>query len=84
LQITDAAGVNSSSASVVLTAVRIMPGNLPVTAPGNSQPANLFKYENGSYQFNLKSDKTWAAGKYELVFTISGDPLEHAVSFVIR
>lgn len=84
LQITGAAGVNLSSASIVLTAVRVMPGNLPVNAPGNSQPANLFKYENGSYQFNLNSDKTWSAGKYELVYTISGDPLEHTVRFVIR
>jgi hypothetical protein len=84
LQIVDAAGTNQSAANIAVTAVRIMPGNLPVQSAGNSQPGNLFLYEDGVYQFNLKTSRDMAAGTYQLVFRIAGDPVEHSVQFVIR
>lgn len=84
LQIVDAAGTNQSAANNAVTAVRIMPGNLPVQSAGNSQPGNLFLYEDGAYQFNLKTSRDMAAGTYQLVFRIAGDPVEHSVQFVIR
>ncbi|MCA1625403.1 MAG: DNA/RNA non-specific endonuclease [Acidobacteria bacterium] len=84
LQIVDAAGTNQSAANIAVTAVRIMPGNLPVQSAGNSQPGNLFKYEDGVYQFNLQTSRDMAAGTYQLVFRIAGDPIEHSVQFVIR
>ena len=81
-------GANVGSAGTTLTALRVVgpaPAATarPVQSPGNSQPGNLFKYSGGDYQFNLDTNGL-TAGTYLLVFSISGDPLEHTVSFVIR
>lgn len=86
LKIVDANGINLSAANIQLTAVRVDPGNLPAQSPGNSNPTNVFSFDSSSqsYQYNLKSEQTWAAGTYRLVFRIAGDPVEHFVSFNIR
>lgn len=84
LQIANASGTNRSAANIAVTALHIMPGNLPIQSPGNAQPGNLFKFENGVYQFNLKSEQTWAAGTYQLFFSITDDPIEHWVQFRIK
>lgn len=84
LQIANVSGANRSAANIAVTALRVMPGFLSVQSPGNSQPGNLFKFENGTYQFNLKSEKSWASGTYQLFFSISDDPIEHSVQFRIK
>ncbi len=84
LKIVNALGVNQSTANVALTALRIMPGNLSVQSANNSQPGNLFKFEDGMYLFNLKTESTWTSGTYQLFFSITGDPIEHSVQFRIK
>ncbi len=86
LKLVDANGVNRSAPGIQLTAVRVDPGNLPAQSPGNSNPANMFSFDSSSqsYQYNLKSEKTWTAGTYRLIFRIAGDPVEHSISFNIR
>jgi len=83
LQIVDAAGVNKSAANPAVSVVRIMTGNLSVQSPGNTQPDGFFKFEDGVYQFNLKT-KELQSGVYRLVFRVAGDPIEHSVQFIIR
>jgi hypothetical protein len=86
LKIVDANGVNLSAANIQLVAVRVDPGNLPAQSSGNSSSTNVFSFDSSSqsYQYNLKSEQTWAPGTYRLVFRIVGDPVEHFVSFNIR
>jgi YVTN family beta-propeller protein len=86
LRIVDASGANQSNQSIVLTALRVEPGNLAAASPGNSNLGNVFAFDSSSqsYQYNLKSEKTWAAGTYRLVFSIAGDPVERSVTFVIK
>lgn len=86
LRIVDANGADHSSQSIVITALRVEPGNLPADSPGNSNPTNVFSYSSSSqsYQYNLKTDKEWSPGTYQLIFRIAGDPVEHSVSFIVR
>jgi len=35
------------------------------------------------YQYNLKT-AGYASGTYELVFTATGDPVEHALTFQVK
>jgi hypothetical protein len=86
LKIVDVNGVNLSAASIQLVAVRVDPGNLSAQSPGDLNPTNVFSFDSTSqsYQYNLKSEQTWAPGTYRLVFRIVGDPVEHFVSFNIR
>ena len=81
LQIVDANGVNQSAANIQLTAVRVEPGNLTIPSPGNVFSFNSFLQ---MYQYDLKSEKTWTRGTYQLIFRIAGDPVEHSLSFIIR
>jgi endonuclease G, mitochondrial len=86
LRIVDANGVNLSSANIQIVAVRVDPGNLPAQSPGNSNPANVFSFDatSQSYQYNLKTEKAWAAGTYQLIFRVAGDPVERSVGFNVR
>lgn len=86
LKITDTNGVNQSSSAIVLTALRVDAGNLPAQSAGNSNPSNAFTFDasSRSYKYNLKTQKTWAAGTYRLVFSVAGDPVEYSVEFTIR
>jgi hypothetical protein len=89
LELTDAAGDDLSAPSVVVHAdylVRVSDpsqAHLAVQAPGKSQPGNNFKYDSGAERFNLKT-KGLVAGTYELFFSITGDPIEHFLSVVVR
>ena len=58
IKVTDALGNNVSSSSLPVVSMSVIgpDGNpVPQTAPGNSQPGNLFTFEptTGTYQFNL-------------------------------
>lgn len=81
LQIVDVNGVNQSAANIQLSAVRVEPGNLTIPSPGNVFSFNSFLQ---MYQYDLKTEKTWTRGTYQLIFRIAGDPVEHSVSFIIR
>ena len=87
IEVTDALG-NVGSSSLPVAAVSVVgPDGNPVlpTAPGNSQPGNLFTFDptTGTYQFNLKT-KGYKPGSYTLFFTVGDDPKPYSVSFVIR
>jgi hypothetical protein len=89
LQLTDANGVNVSSASIVLTALQVTMTGAPTgtvaEAPGNANPDNNFRYDAASntYQYNL-STKGLASGAYTLSFTAGSDPTLHTVSFQVK
>jgi hypothetical protein len=87
IQVTDALGNNLGSTSLAALAVLVIgpDGNpVPLMAPGNSQPDDLFRYdpETGTYQFNLKT-KGYVPGTYTLWFQVGEDPTLHGVQFVI-
>ena len=102
IEVATAGDVNISSPNIVVTAVGMAstssPGVLiPVHAPGNSDPANVFRFEgdradehdrddrdNGRYEFDLKTSKGLASGTYLLYFTVQGDPLVHSLLFQIK
>jgi hypothetical protein len=89
LQLTDANGLNVSSASIVLTALQVTMTGAPTgtvaEAPGNANPDNNFRYDAASntYQYNL-STKGLTSGAYTLSFTAGSDPTLHTVSFQVR
>ncbi|HYO62491.1 MAG TPA: PxKF domain-containing protein, partial [Pyrinomonadaceae bacterium] len=86
LQLTDAAGANVSSPSLVVKAV----GTTRVSTnaagtledAGNSNPDFDFRYDAGlsGYVYNLKT-KGYAPGTYSLAFRVAGDPVTRAVQF---
>lgn len=86
IQITGTSGVNISAENIQVEALRIEPGNLNVQSPVNSNPLNLFTFAplRKTYQYNLKTKKTWASGTYRLVYRIMGDTVEQSVKFVLR
>jgi hypothetical protein len=76
LQLCDAAGHNVSSAAIAVRAV-------DAVAEGNANPGGAFRYDGGSYIFNLKTTGL-ASGSHTLSFTAAGDPTVHHVQFVLR
>jgi hypothetical protein len=70
-------------AGLTVTAVRLEKGGqtFPATSTGNANPGNVFKYDatNNYYQYNL-SVKGLAAGTYQLIYTVNGDPNQHSVA----
>lgn len=87
LQVCDASGANLSSPDLVPVAVGVIDAAtgqpVPLQSPGNSQPGNRFTFDGSSYSFNI-STTGYAAGRYELKFTIPGDPVTHVAPFTIR
>lgn len=55
----------------------------PLDDPGNANPGNLFRLEQGSYVFNL-STKDMPPGAYTLDFTIGNDPTIYHPPFTLR
>jgi hypothetical protein len=88
LQLTNAAGANVSSSSLVLRAV----GTTLVSTDaagvledaGNSNPDFDFRYHAGfgGYIFNLKTTG-YSPGTYVLTFRVAGDPRAYTVQFRI-
>ena len=92
LRLTDAAGADLSSASLVVTAIRLelvsSAASIAVQDSGNANPDGNFRFDaslgtSGGYIFNL-STKGLVTGTYDLVFMVSGDPAPHAVTFQVR
>jgi predicted extracellular nuclease len=86
LQLTDAAGNNLSSPSLVVHVTGISPAPSGTDFDsGNANPGNNFRYDPvlGGYIFNL-STKGFAPGEYTLSFTVTGDPVTHTLKFVVR
>ncbi|HEY0377924.1 MAG TPA: ExeM/NucH family extracellular endonuclease [Pyrinomonadaceae bacterium] len=86
LQLTDAAGNNLSSPSLVVHVTGIAPAPSGTDFDsGNANPGNNFRYDPtlGGYIFNL-STKGFAPGEYTLSFAVAGDPVTHTLKFVVR
>lgn len=86
LQLTNAAGANVSSSSLVVkavgtTRVSTNAAGVPEDA-GKSNPDSDFRYDAGlgGYVFNLKTTG-FAPGTYVLTFRAAGDPTAHTVQF---
>lgn len=73
----DANGAALSNAAVVLTATAIVP-SAPLD-PGGV----LFAFTNGGYKYGL-STKGYAPGNYKLMVSVSGDPQQHALPFILK
>lgn len=94
IELTTARGEDVSSASIPVTALGIEmvpvydPGSIiPVQAAGNSSPDNVFQSLAGTNsfdQYNLKTAKKLTPGTYWLFFTVQGDPIIHAVQFLVK
>jgi uncharacterized protein len=87
LQLCDGDGNNVSSAAVQVTAVRVVMvstgASLIVDDSGSANPDGNFRFEDGSYIFNL-STKGLATGTYNLVFVSGNDATTHSAPFQIR
>ncbi len=87
LAVIDSSGANISSTSLTVNAVGIslISTNVsgPVTDSGNSNPDNNFRFDSGSYIFNLKTTDL-ATGIYNLYFRVGNDPNLHTVQFQIK
>jgi len=87
LELTNAANLNQSSSSIVVTALSItrISDNAAgaLQAPGNSNPDFNFRYEGGSYAFNLKTTG-YASGTYLLSFKAGNDPVVHTIQFKVK
>jgi hypothetical protein len=74
-------------AGLTVTALRLEKGGqtYPATATGNSNPGNVFRYDStiNAYVYNLNT-KTLAAGTYQLIYTVNGDPSEHSIAVVLK
>ena len=90
--LTNAAGMDISSASIVVTAVNIVQTSTNATTDvqdaGNSNPDNNFRFDatlgtTGGYLFNLKTTGL-GTGTYDLIYTVQGDPIAHALMFQVR
>ncbi len=92
IELLNAAGQDVSSAAVTVKAVGIVPLSdpdhiTPAEDAGNSNPGNLFLFQEGAnpfYQYNLKTPKGLSAGTYLLFFEVEGDPFQHSVQFTIK
>jgi hypothetical protein len=92
LELCDAAGVDVSSQSIVVTALGLTQVSTSasgsIASSGNANPDDNFRYDStlgtsGGYIFNL-STKGLSTGTYRLSFTAEGDPSVHSVMFEVR
>ena len=83
VQLQNYGGTDLSSSTIILTVT----GLTPSPAPG-VPPRGVFTYMSISdsgpmYQLNVKTTG-YPAGTYTLMFTVTGDPIQHTVSFVVN
>jgi hypothetical protein len=87
IQICDVGGHNVSAPGIIVHAVSVTMAstNAPgvLDDAGNSNPDFDFRYDGGSYMFNLKTTGN-STGTYNLNFTAGSDPLIHSVPFQIK
>jgi hypothetical protein len=85
MQVTDAAGNNLSSPSLVVTAVQLVDSQgLTFTpkAQGGSNPGNALRNTGTGYMYYLDLSGL-APGKYTLLVAIGEDPVLHALTFTV-
>jgi len=91
-QLCTAAGGNLSAPTVVATATGIRFVGAATTGEvedaGNANPDSNFRFDatlagTGGYIFNLKTTGL-VTGSYQILFTLTGDPTVHDLSFVVR
>jgi probable HAF family extracellular repeat protein len=87
LDLCSASGIGSPSPSVVLktkTLVKLSStASTDVQDAGDANPDSDFRYVGPGYIFNLQTTGL-TTGTWDLVFTVTGDPLEHDVRFQVR
>jgi hypothetical protein len=89
LQLCDAAGANTSSAAVVITATGLTKqdnsASSEVDDTGNANPDSNFRFDPtlGGYIYNLSTNGL-STGTWVLTFSVTGDPISHTVQFDIR
>jgi hypothetical protein len=54
-----------------------------VISAGESNADSNFRFDNGSYIFNLKTTGL-STGTYNVYFTAGSDPVVHAVQFQVK
>jgi hypothetical protein len=87
LQLCDAAGGSVSSEAIALTALSLRHSSgatAAIETAGNANPGNVFRYESGTYLFNLKTTKGLASGTWILEFAASGDSVTYQVKLNIK
>jgi hypothetical protein len=87
VQLCDINDNNVSSSSIVLNAVGVSQVSSTsmgeVISAGESNADSNFRFDNGSYIFNLKTTGL-GTGTYNLYFTAGSDPVVHAVQFQVK
>jgi hypothetical protein len=87
IQLCDINGSNVSSADIVVQAMNVEQVSTStsgdVITAGSSNADNNFRFDNGSYIFNLKTTGL-ATGTYKLYFTAGDDPVQHSVEFQVK
>jgi len=81
VRVCDAIGQNVGSKSLQVKAVSISP-NGTLDDSGKANPGNLFRFDDNTYLFNLKT-KGLAAGAYTLDFTVGSDPTVYHFAFTV-
>lgn len=82
IRVCTAAGRNAGSRSLPVKALSLSPSGT-LNDSGKANPGNLFRFDDGTYIFNL-STKGLAAGTYILNYTVGNDPTVYQYSFTIR
>jgi hypothetical protein len=91
LQLCNASGIDLSSSAIMVHASSVTTvsgfSGTPEDA-GNANPDNDFRFDStlgptGGYIFNL-STAGLLSGTYSLQFTVTGDPVTHAVQFGVK
>ena len=87
LQLCDINDNNVSSPSIVLQATGVSQVSSTsmgdVISAGEANADNNFRFDNGSYIYNLKTTGL-NTGTYNLYFTAGSDPVVHAVQFQVK
>jgi predicted extracellular nuclease len=87
IQLCDVNGNNVSSAGTVLQAVNVQKISSSVSGDvitaGSANADSNFRFEDGSYIFNLKTTGL-STGVYKLYFTAGSDPVLHSVEFQVK
>jgi hypothetical protein len=82
VRVCNATGRNISSRSLPVKAISITP-SAPLDDSGHANPGNLFRFDDGTYIFNLSTANV-AHGDYTLDFTSGNDPTMYHAAFTIR
>jgi hypothetical protein len=88
VQLLDANGTNVSASTIAVTAVCVVPAGGACSDPGAvtiNAPFVFHKQDKGQsfYDYEVRS-KGMAPGTYSVIFTASGDPVQHAAPLQLK